>query len=488
MKRNALPVYLFLFSIWIMCTTCSRNPVTGKKQLNFMSDSQEMAIGRESEPQILAEFGTYAGNPALQKFLSDKGQAMVKVSHRPNMAFKFHLVDSPVVNAFAAPGGYIYFTRGIMAHFNNEAQFAGVLGHEIGHVTARHAAQQYTKGTLAQIGLLVGMVASSKFRQYGDVANAGLQLLFLKFSRDNESQSDKLGVEYSSKIGYDAREMDDFFLVLKRITEKATGGRPIPAFLSTHPDPGDRYTKVKQMAVAYQYKNKGTYKVNRNEYLQMLEGLVYGEDPRQGYVENQVFYHPELKFLLPVPKGYTTQNAPTQFAMASPDQNAMMLLMIAGEKNLQTAASAFIQQYQLKLIDQHTTTVNGIPTLVQTSEQLPDPQQGQAAVAVRIMSYYYQYGGNIYVLHGMAESPAFSKYQPAFMPTFQGFAELREAAKINVKPELIRIRTVARDQPLSDALKGFGIAASRLEEFAVLNGKLLTDPIKAGTMIKTASK
>lgn len=488
MKNTTSPWLFSLVGILLICTTCARNPVSGKKQLNFMSESQEISIGKESEPQILAEFGPYQGNPALQKFLSDKGLAMVKVSHRPNLPFKFHLVDSPVVNAFAAPGGYVYFTRGIMAHFNNEAQFAGVLGHEIGHVTARHAAEQYTKSTLAQVGLMAGMIASSKFQQYGDFANMGLQLLFLKFSRSNESQSDQLGVEYSSKIGYDAKEMDDFFLVLKRITAQATGGKPIPAFLSTHPDPGDRYTKVRQMAAAYQLKNKGTYKINRNEYLQMLEGLVYGEDPRQGYVENNVFYHPELKFYFPVPRGYKTQNSPSQFAMSSPDENAMMLLTVAGEKTLAAAASGFIQQYQLKLLDQQTSTINGIPVIIQMSEQVAQAEQGQATTAVRILTYYYQHGGNIYKMHGLSEAPVFEKYRPDFTATFKGFAELKDGPKLNVKPEVIRIKTLSKDQTLSEALKSFGISSTRLEEFAILNGRLLTDVVKAGTMIKTAGK
>lgn len=166
-------------------------------------------MGLEYDPQIQAEYGMYADS-SWQRYLREKGGSMARISHRPNLGFQFRVIDSEVVNAFAVPGGYIYFTRGILAHFNSEAQLMGVMGHEIGHVTARHANEQYSKQMLAQIGLIAGMVLSPKFREFSDLANSGVQMLFLKFSRDNESQSDKLGVEYSSKVGYDAAHMADF--------------------------------------------------------------------------------------------------------------------------------------------------------------------------------------------------------------------------------------------------------------------------------------
>jgi predicted Zn-dependent protease len=146
--------------------SCAVNPVTGKKEISFISEQQEIQMGQSYDPQVVAEFGIY-DNPAMQQFLTEKGMAMARKSHRPNLPWSFKLVDSPVVNAFAVPGGFVYFTRGIMAHFNNEAQFAGVLGHEIGHVTARHTVQQQSKQTLAQIGLIGGMVLSPEIASQG---------------------------------------------------------------------------------------------------------------------------------------------------------------------------------------------------------------------------------------------------------------------------------------------------------------------------------
>src|SRR5688500_8693620 len=233
--------------IFLLFDSCAKNPVTGKRDLMLMSESQEVAMGKESDPDIIKFFGLY-DDKNLQKFIEEKGQQMAAVSHRKNLKYEFKIVDSPVVNAFAVPGGYVYFTRGIMAHFNNEAEFAGVLGHEIGHITARHSAKQYSKAMLAQLGLVAGSALSPTFAQYADLANTGVSLLFLKFGRDAESQSDRLGVEYSTKINYDAHQMAGFFQTLDRL-QGLSGNEEVPTFLSTHPDPVDRDEKVAKLAV-----------------------------------------------------------------------------------------------------------------------------------------------------------------------------------------------------------------------------------------------
>ena len=170
---------LFISSL-ILISSCSRNPVTGKKEFMLMSEGQELAMGKEYDPQIVAEYGLYQ-NQTMQDFINDKGKQMAAISHRPNLNYDFKILDSPAVNAFAVPGGYVYFTRGIMGHFNNEAEFAGVLGHEIGHIAAKHSAKQWSKEMLANVLLIGGMIASEQFRIFADVAQQGIGLLFLKY-------------------------------------------------------------------------------------------------------------------------------------------------------------------------------------------------------------------------------------------------------------------------------------------------------------------
>lgn len=487
------------FQIYLLCclfTTsmlagCSRNPVTGKKELVFMSQEKEIALGAESHPSVVATMGLY-DDKKVQSFISEKGMAMAKISHRPDLPYQFFVVDSPVVNAFAVPGGYVYFTRGIMAHFNNEAEFAGVLGHEIGHVTARHSARQQTTQILGQVGLMAGMVLSPQIRSMGDQAAQSLQLLFLSYSRDHETESDKIGVDYSSKIGYDAREMADFFGTLKKLSGKS--GQAIPTFQSTHPDPGDRMKKVGELAVAYQQKNPAEYAVNRDQYLRRIDGIIYGEDPKQGFVEKNVFYHPELKFQFPVPKDWQYENSPIQFQMAAKDGKSMMLFTMAEGKTLDEAAAAVIKNYSLQVSENNKTTINGNPAVVLISKQIPQAQEGQQAPAqtaentTQVASWLIQYGGNIYAIHGVSPVATFSGNLGQFRSVAEGFRAVNDPAILNRQPERIRIKSVQRNATLRDALKHNGQADNRLDELAIINGMELNASVTKGMLIKTIGK
>ena len=468
---------------------CATNPVTGKKEVILVSEGQEVAMGAQSDPAVTAQFGLYP-DAKMQKFIDEKGQKMAAISHRSNLKYQFRVVDSPVINAFAVPGGYVYFTRGIMAHFNNEAQFAGVLGHEIGHVTARHSARQQTKAILGQVGLMGAMILSPQVAQFGDQAMQGMQLLFLKFGRDDERQSDELGVQYSSKIGYDASQMADFFQTLAREQQKSKA-EPIPDFLSTHPNPEDRYTTVKQLAEQWKQAN-GNPKlaVNRDQYLRLIDGLVYGEDPKQGFVENGVFYHPELKFRLPVPAGWKHQNTPQQFQMADPAGKALLILMTAPGATLDEAAQAIAKQLGLQAAEApRRTTINGFPALAFVADQVTqDPQSGQQVAGVRVLGHVIQDGKTLYALLGVAAPADFPTYAPQFSGVAEAFQRLTEPDKLNRQPERIRIRKLALRSTLSKALITNGVPEKRLEEMAILNGMLLNELVNAGSLIKVVGK
>jgi predicted Zn-dependent protease len=378
----------------LLLGSCARNPVTGKKEVVLMSESQELAMGREADPQIVAQFGLYPDS-ALQQFIREKGNQMASISHRPGIPWTFRVLESDVVNAFAVPGGYVYFTRGILAHFNNEAQFAGVLGHEIGHVAHRHTVEQQRNQTLGQVGLIAGMILSPRIAQFGESLSQGLGLLLLKNSRDAERESDQLGVEYSSKIGYDAKEMADFFMTLQR--KGGERAREIPSFLSTHPDPGERNQTVARLAQEWKQKlNLTNPVVNRNNYLRRIEGLIYGEDPKGGYLENSVFYHPELRFQFTVPQGWSYQNSPQQVQMAPQDGKALMIFTLGRGATLQEAANTFMQQNSLQVVQSGNTNVNGNNALVVVADQVSQ-QGGQA---VRTLNYFIQQGSNIYHMLG----------------------------------------------------------------------------------------
>jgi predicted Zn-dependent protease len=484
MKKKSVLITFRLFTILLLITwliTCAINPVTGKRELMLLSEADEISLGQQSDQGIIQTYGLYP-DQGLNNYVSNIGQSMARISHRPNLKYEFKVMDSPVINAFAVPGGYVYVTRGILAHLNNEAELAGVVGHEIGHITARHSAIQYTRAQLAQLGLGIGAALSQEIAQYAGLAAQGIGLLFLKFSRDNERQSDDLGMEYSSRVGYDAREMANLFKTLDRI-QSQSGGSGLPDWLSTHPNPADRIGTIQRHAANYQ-KTQGltNLKINRNEFLTKVDGMVYGEDPRQGYVQNNIFYHPELKFSFPVPGGWTLNNTPSQVQMAPSDGKAAVLFSMAAEKDPQSAASQFITSNQAQVQSQNSIRVNNLNAVKLISVLASESQ------TLQLVSYFIAKDARVYVFHGFTAQADFGNYQSALQVPMQGFANLTDAAKINVKPDLLRIKRVNSATTLRQALKTNGVADTYLYEHAIINGLELTSMLAANTMIKVVER
>ncbi len=478
MKSNSNLIFVGALMLVLITNSCAVNPVTGKRDLMLMSEQQELNMGKQNDPGVIAYFGLY-DDKQLQDFINVKGKEMAAISHRSHLDFKFRILDSPVINAFAVPGGYVYFTRGILAHFNNEAEFAGVLGHEIGHVTARHSAKQYSKQLFAQGLFTIGMVASKEFRQFSDVAGQSLGLLFLKFSREHESESDRLGVEYSTRVGYDAHYMANFFNTLDRM-RKGTGADPVPDFLSTHPNPADRYVNVGKLADEWQTKlNASNLAVKRKEYLNMIDGLVYGEDPRQGFVENNVFYHPTLKFEFPVPPAWQVANTPQQVQIVPKDGKAAMIFTLAQEKTLAEAAQSITKLDSIKVIKSTETKVNGFPAVAMLVDQ---------GSTLRVQAYFIKDGELIYKFLGLSTQPDFSTYASTFDNSMKRFKRLKDAAKLTIKPERVKVRAVTSSSTLKQALARFNVKSDRMEEMALLNSMQLTDQVTKGTLIKVVAR
>jgi predicted Zn-dependent protease len=484
MKRQNLNLKIsWLFAAFLVVISCAINPVTGEKQLMLMSEAQEVQLGVSYDPQVIATFGEYKSD-ILLNFIQASGNEMGKISHRPNLEYHVRILDSPVVNAFAVPGGYIYLTRGILAQFNNEAELMGVLGHEMGHIAARHSISQQSKQQLGQLLLIGGMIAAPKYAEYAGYAMQGMQLLFLKFSRDDERQADALGVEYASKIGYDAHKMADFFQVLQKMS-LAEGHGGVPTFLSTHPDPGDRYNSVNRQATVWQDSLKlSSWHINSENYLKMIDGIVYGDDPRQGYTEGSTFYHPDLKFKYSFPSGWELENSPAQVNMAPKDDKALIVFTLASEKSPEEAAQATIEQLKLTILEKKNITVNNMPALAIVSRQVSTDQSTGAESTIKILSYFIQNDSRIFVFHGVTAEPDFNLYRDTFISTMASFSRLTEPAKINVKPKRILVKKVQRTGTLADAFTYYGVKQSQRAELALLNNLEINDKVQAGKLIK----
>ncbi len=469
-----------LFAALLLLGACAKNPVTGKRQL-AISEESEIAMGKEYDPQIVATMGLY-DDAGLQELIERRGQKMAKASHRPNLDWHFRVVDSDVVNAFAVPGGYVYFTRGIMAHFNNEAEFAGVLGHEIGHVTARHSAAQIRKQQVAQVGMIAGALASNTVRQNFDAVNQGMQLLFLKYGRDAESQSDALGVEYSTEQGFDANYMAGFFKTIGRL--QAEAGVEIPSFLSTHPDPANREENVRSLATKWQKKLPGEEDtVNRDGYLRLIDGLMYGADPDQGFVENSTFYHPQLKFKFRVPSGFALANSPQAVQMQSQAGDAAVIFTLGQGASPEAAAQAWAQENQVQPQRSGATTINGMPAYVLSGRA----GDGQQSPFIDYSATFVAYGGNIYNFTAFSLATVSNQYARVLNEPVSTFSALTEARYLNRKPERIAIKTVGANTTLSAFLEQAGTPSDRMTELAILNGMELSDRLPAGMLVKTVS-
>ena len=477
MSRTRFAALVLLLAAAVSCAV---NPVTGKKEFMLYSESQEIELGKQTDAEVAATYGVY-DDPALQAYVGKLGAALAAKGPRPGLPWRFTVLDSPVVNAFAVPGGAIYVTRGILAMMSSEAELAAVLGHEIGHVNARHSMSQMSKQQLAQIGLAVGSVVSKEFAKYAGLAGAGLQVLFLKYSRDHENQADTLGVEYSRAGGFDPSDMTVTFAALQKMGDlSGGGGSSLPGFLSTHPLTPDRIAHVRSML------QPGDQSLARRPetYLQTVQNIVYGEDPRQGYVENGFFYHPGLRFRFAVPSGWKVENMPSQVMIIAPDQSAGVIMQAgktadSAEELIKKRASE-IATAGGTLLGESRTTVNGLACYEQA---YTITQEGQDPVRMSLSGL--KKGDYVYTFQAMSPASGFSGYQPAFKSVVSSFNDLTDASKINRSPQRLVLVKAGGRETLQAIFKRTGMPEKTWAPFAVMNGLELTATPAAGQLVKT---
>lgn len=459
---------------------CAKDYVTGKRTFSLVSESQEIAMGKEADPQIVAEYGLYDDDD-LAVYVSNLGQALAKESQRSQLDYTFRVVDSPIVNAFALPGGYVYMTRGILAHFNSEDALAGVLGHEIGHVVARHGAEQMSRQQLAGLGLGIGVLVSADFARFADYAGVGLNLLLLSYSRSQESESDRLGVEYSTKLGFNAHRMADFFGTLQQMS--AQSGATLPSFLSTHPDPGDREVEVNRLADEWQqkivYQPRG---VKRIEYLQRIDGIVYGDDPRHGYVAGQMFYQPTMRFGFAIPANWDLMNSASTVMMIDSKKQAAVKLTLGRTASPDTEADGFVEANNATVRRRVTTTVNGFPTTIVESSVASESGD------LGVLSYFIKKDDNVYAFHGFTTADLFSSYLASFTQVMESFQSVTDPAVLNKKPMRVRIKRAPQSGRLSSVLSAMGVEQDMVSAVALLNGIVPDESVDQGDWLKVVGE
>jgi predicted Zn-dependent protease len=463
---------LILLPLLLSLAACVRNPATGKKQFSLLSTQDEIAIGQQAAKDVQQSIGLL-DNPQAQQYVANVGMPMARKSERPELPWSFQVVDDPAVNAFALPGGPIFATRGLLTHLNSEAELAAVLGHEIGHVTARHTASQLSKAQLAQLGLGVGMILRPDLAEYGALAAAGLQLLFLKYGRDAERQSDELGFRYMVEAGYDPREMEDVFATLGRVSE-TRGASRLPSWLSTHPNPEDRQEKARERIAQLGASVEGR-KVAQAEYLRMLQGMVYGANPRHGFFRGNLFLHPDLRFQLEFPQGWKTANQTQAVLGVSPKQDAIVgLATVGGGLSPEQALQQFFAQQGVRPVE---APVTGLPPGTRYFEA--QTEQGVLGGVTAFVSWQ----GRTLQLVGYTVAAQLPQHDPAFRATFASFRELADPAVLAVQPA--RLELVTLDQAMTlEQFQSRSPSTIPLEELALINGVKPGDTLAAGRIVK----
>ena len=453
-------------------THCASNPVSGGKDFVLISEQQEIQMGAQAHEDVLREYAAL-DNPALQAYVNGIGQKLAKQSHRPELQWRFTVVDSPDVNAFALPGGYIYITRGLMAYLNSEAELAGVLGHEIGHVTARHGVRQQSASTAAGLGVVLGsiLVPGLDNQAAAGMMQSVAQAWTAGYGRDHELESDRLGAQYLAKTGYDPQAMIAVIGVLKNqelfAAEQARreGREPRSSYHGTfdsHPSNDARLKQVVGEANQYSVANP---REGRADYLQKIDGLVLGDSPAQGIVRDNQLLHAKLGFAIQFPPGWRVSNQPDRVLAKSPQGDALLELQ-QGPKSNQPLATL---QSNLKLdagARFDSGKLGGYPAAFAAGTQ-----QGKPVVVASVV-----FNGTQYLIAGMAANkPAYDRERATLRGAINSFHAITPAERRAAQPYVLKLVTAKAGTTLAGLAK-----TSPLKQQAEAQLRLLNDLYPAG--------
>lgn len=468
---TALPLALAL-------TNCAQNPVSGRANFVTMSETQEVQTGRQEDVKVRQEYGVY-DNKALQQYVNEVGQRLGKASHRPQLQYTYVVVDSPEINAFALPGGYIYVTRGILAYLNSEAELAAVLGHETGHVTARHGVQQMSAATAAGVGAtLVGIFVPALRNQAGDTAIGLLgNALLSGYGREHELEADKLGAEYLYRTGYDPQAMIKVIGVLKNQelfdaeVAKAEGRQPrsYHGLFASHPDADQRLQEV----VGEAGKLAGSGRVNQEEFLRMIDKVPFGYSESQGFVRNFTFYHRELGLVLKFPDTWRISNKPDSVSASNRGDDVMIEMRLAGRAQ---GAPADILRKQIGNAREITsTTINGLPAAIATTSIRGLPTR--AAVVFL--------GKSAYLIGGQAKTEgAMQQALAAINATITSFHAMSETERNSARPLTLRVINAPPGATFAELARSSPLGKNAVSYLRLLNGLYPQGEPAAGQALK----
>ncbi|MGB0719843.1 MAG: M48 family metalloprotease [Bdellovibrionales bacterium] len=481
MKFKPLFLFFALLGASLGLQACSTNPATGKQQFTaLMSPQQENKVGASEHENIVAQYGLY-DNAAISRYVSRVGARVTAKTERPDVKYQFFVLDSPIVNAFALPGGYIYISRGLLALANSEAQMAAVLSHEAGHVTGRHTAERYSRSVVTSLGtgILGAVIGSAGASQ---ALGLGANLYLSSYSRGQESEADSLGLRYMTQGGYDPDEMTAFLSSMSansnlesRLQGKsgAGGGN----YFSTHPATADRVAASN--AQAKNYPQNGT--VNRDGYLQAINGMTYGDSEKQGFVRDQSFYHPGLGFTFTVPKGFNISNQPNQVAAIDNASGSVIVYDMDARQNGMSAQNYLTQIWMKdKPVQAERITINGMNAATAGFSG----SVNNKPMTIRVIAIEFKPNTFARFMVGVPNGASQSLVDALKTATYS-FRPMSAAEKQNLKPYRLRLVTAQSGDTIASLARRMPFTTLQEDRFRVLNGLLPNEALVTGRQYKT---
>ncbi|MGB4106928.1 MAG: M48 family metalloprotease [Alphaproteobacteria bacterium] len=467
----------FLGAAIISLAACSTNPATGARQFTgLMSPGQESSVGASEHQKVEQQFGFY-NSPSLTAYVNEVGNKITKDTERTDVQYKFYVIDSPIVNAFALPGGYIYVSRGLLALANSEAELAAVLSHETGHITARHSAERYSHGVVTSLGAAV-LGAAIGSDGVSQALGVGSNLYLSSYSRGQENEADTLGLRYMTRGGYDPSAMSSFLGSLQNDTAlesrmQGGDGSDSTSYFSTHPATAERVSST--LAQARSYPAGGA--VNHDRHLQMMEGMTYGDSESQGFVRGNSFYHPGLGFTFDVPEGFAIQNQPSQVVAVS-KQGAAIIFDLA---NVSADPMIYLTQTWVKGETVGTPEHIKINDMPAATASFAGNLNG-TPVTIRLVAI--RFGNKMARFQVAIPQGAGSSLVDALKNSTYSFRPLGESERQSVRPYRVHIVTAGNGDTAASLAARMPEGALEEERFRVLNGLGSGDAVKAGQKYK----
>ncbi|MDQ2780072.1 MAG: M48 family metalloprotease [Pseudomonadota bacterium] len=478
------------------CGSVVQNPVTGKNERSAMSVAEEIKVGAEQHKQVLADYGVVQ-NPALQAYVSGIGRRLASHSQRPDLDWHFTVLDSSEVNAFALPGGYVYVTRGIMAFMDSEADLAGVMGHEIGHVTARHGAARATRQQTAGFGVLAATVLGAVLESQGvagagSLASQGAQNAaagyIASYSRDQELQADELGADYLAGSDYDPKNMVDVIEVLKNqerfaADQAKAAGKPAPqggGWLASHPTNDARLQQIRAKVAGIKRAGHPWADDGQARYLKAIDGLSFGDSPAQGLVRGRNFYHGPLGFALTAPAGWSIQNSAESLVLVDPQGDAGLVLQPVPEKAGNDPESILRQQLGAQQGRTERRSLNGLPATHFEGTARNAQGQSKSLVATIVSGP----GNRAYVLgYAARDAQALQRAEPGLREAEASFRALTAADRAAAKPWVLNAVPYPRGG-FAQLARSSPLGPNAESQLRLLNGVYVEGEPRLGQLVK----